>query len=244
MNGSMRPAFGGFVKEGLVIFAGVLVALVADDFRTNRAEIEDARESLRIIAEDLRRDSFAIADARESAAQHEAAMRWAFENRDNPTPDPDSVAALVGTIENNAIIPAFSRAGYDGLRAENRLDLIADGQLRRRLSRYYEVLQPDNADYSRIVYERREGLLTAWSPHIEFKSFLADGENPREVGLRGPWSDLTSDAPVMARISRYGGSAWASRRDLGDLLNQVEALLGLVRATLDDEGVNAPSDGV
>lgn len=227
------PSFGSALREGVVIFVGVLVALVADDWRTERADVHQAESSLRVIVNDLALDSMELGTVRDEALVHESATRWIFENRHLRDPDPDSVQQALTQLQ---YFPGFrlSRAGYEGLRASNRLDLIIDDDLRQSLVRYYEVLQPDIDEYAEIVYERRETLLVNMYPFVERQSFPNDSLAFGRVGLRGAWSELVSDPVVIEQVGRYGESAWALRRQLNWMQRRTTDLMDLVRQHLDD----------
>ena len=80
MEASKSRRVGSLLREFLVIFAGVLIALVADDWRTDRDEREQGVQSLRVVEEDLRSDSVELADVFQLAQHHAAASRWLFEH--------------------------------------------------------------------------------------------------------------------------------------------------------------------
>ena len=228
MSHPARPKFSGLLKEGVVIFLGVLVALFADDWRENRAEREEAQASLHVIAADLARDSVTLELVLGSARRHERAAGWLFSSWNVATPPSDSLETALFDLE-TADQLSFSRAGYDGLRAANRLDLLGSDTLRAMLTSYYEVDQPSVGEYSEIVYERREGLLMALAPHIAYQSYPP--ERPR-LELRGTWAEVTLDFSIHTRLRRYGGSQRALAVQVQYLQTRVRELGALVRASL------------
>jgi hypothetical protein len=121
----------------------------------------------------------------------------------------------------------FSDAGYSGINAANRLDLLSNDELRRRLVSYYELDQPDLREYHGIVYDRREALFESMYPYVEHTSF-PDDQGVLRVTLRRPWEDLTSDPVVMGRLSRYGASVGALAHDLESLQGQLAEIRTLV----------------
>ncbi len=194
----------------------------------NRAEREEAQASLHVISADLARDSATLELVLASARKHERAAGWLFKSWDVATPPSDSVDVSLFDLE-TADQLFFSRAGYDGLRAANRLDLLRSDELRAMLTSYYEVDQPSVEDYSRIVYERREGLLLALAPYIAFRSYPPE---PGRLELRGMWADLTSDFSLHTRLRRYGGSQIALAIQVQALQGRVGELAELVQSSL------------
>ena len=57
MAKTLRPLAVRALAEGFAIFAGVLLALVADDWRETRSDRREARESLAVVMADLESDS-------------------------------------------------------------------------------------------------------------------------------------------------------------------------------------------
>ena len=196
-------ALSGLVKEGFVIFAGVLFALAADDWRQSRVEMAEAESSLRLILQDLVRDSGAYAEAVLDFGAHDRAAAWLFAHWDDPAPNPDSLQRYLISF-GSAALPTLNRAGYDGLRTSNQLDLLGSEELRRGLTWYYEVLQPDAREYSEITYARREELLAALAPYVRYLTYPPDRA---AIELRGGWSALTADPRVHFLLRHYGGSA-------------------------------------
>lgn len=228
MDQPVRPRLSGLVKEGFVIFLGVLVALVADDWRGNRAEREEAQASLQVITADLARDSLTLEEVSESARQHELSAGWLFNHWDGATPPSDSLGDALLALHDAPLL-SFSRAGYDGLRAANRLDLLEDDELRAMLTSYYEVDQPLVRAYYEIVYERREGLLLALAPHVAFRTYPPE---PASLGLRGTWGELNADFSLHTRLRRYGGSQTSVALQVDALQERMGALRELVRSSV------------
>lgn len=212
-------------SEAFVIFAGVAVALAADDWRETRGERREVARSLAIIATDLQRDSLQVSLTQDGARQQAESGMWLLDRWKAERVPTDSAHAVLRVFD-QAPRPSFSHAGYEGLSNGNRLGLIGSDELRDALFEYYQVDQASIEAYWEVVWQRRERLLTELAPHIEYLDPLH--ENSRLV-LRGAWNSLTSDAVLHADLVRYAGSVLFAAELLVDLQRDVDALLAQVR---------------
>lgn len=213
------------LSEALVIFAGVGLALVADDWRETRGDREEAARSLELIERDLVRDSAQIEEARTEVAADLVATGWLLGHWTQPGAATDSILVHLGELRASAR-PAFSRAGFEGLRASNGLRLLRSGELRDSLLQYYEVTQPQFAEYYfEVVWPRRGVVNASLSPHVESFRWVDMGE----LALRTSWSDLTSDPAVETELAAYHGASTYSVEAMAELGENVERLLDGVR---------------
>lgn len=208
-----------------MIFAGVAVALAADDWRETRGEKREVARSLAIIAADLQRDSLQLFLTQEGARLQAHSGMWLLDRWNAERVPADSAQAVLRVFD-QAPRPSFSRAGYEGLSNGNRLGLIDGDELRDALFEYYQVDQASLEAYWEVVWQRREKLLTELAPHIEYLDPLH--ENSR-VALRGSWNGLTTDPVLHADLVRYAGSVLFAADLVVDLQADVDVLLAQVR---------------
>lgn len=229
MNAPNSGRWGSLLREFIVIFAGVLIALVADDWRTSREEQRRSVQSLRVVTEDLRSDSGQLVGLGQLASGHNAAARWLFENWDVPQPPPDSIEWALMTLS-GAQAPTFSRAGWDGLRNSNRLHLISSDSLRNALSAYYEVHQSDLLNYWSLIYARREALMRTFSSQVVYNTY---GFQDQSLYLRNSWGGFTADPMLQTEIRRYGLSMAVLQSVAQNEARQATLLLDAVTRAID-----------
>lgn len=208
-----------------MIFAGVGLALVADDWRETQGNREEAVRSLELIERDLVRDSVQLDDALREAAKDAAATRWLLDHWTQTASPSDSILDHLFELRASAR-PAFSRSGFEGLRASNGIRLLPDGELRDSLLQYYDVTQPQFDEYYfDVVWPRRELVNEGLAPHVE-TSRLAGGGG---LALRTTWSDLTSNYVVETNLAAYYGAISYSGEAIAELSATVEQLLTATR---------------
>lgn len=129
--------------------------------------------------------------------------------------------------------PAFSRAGFEGLRASNGIRLLRSGELRDSLLHYYEVVQPQFADYYfDVVWPRREQVNDALAPYVQAYPVANGGS----LALRTSWPDLTGDPVLEHHLTAYHSSIAYSATFLEELQSTVGWLLGRARDVRSDSG--------
>jgi hypothetical protein len=213
------------VSEAVVIFAGVGLALLADDWRETRGDRDEAMRSLELIERDLERDSAQIAEGIAEMSSDAEASRWLLAHWEGVDPDSSSLFGQLVALRASAR-PAFSRAGFEGLRASNGIRLLRNDALRDSLLYYYEVTQPQFTEYYfEVVWPRRGLVNEALAPHL--RTFrLADGGG---LTLRTSWSEITADPAVEHHLASYHGAIAYSATALRELQSKVAWLLRRTR---------------
>ena len=222
--------------EALAIFAGVAMALIAEDWRQEVGEREEARESLALIATDLRADSAAFASFQRGRARHAyRAANWLIVNWDDAQLNRDSIEVQLYHFSRGNFLQV-SRSAFEGLRDANRLRLLDSEPLRAGLADYYQVQQPAVTTYSEIFFESITGLLDVLALH---QRGLPGGDlehlwPPAEqrVELLAPWSEISSDRLLHHRVLMAGRVADAGSRVTQDVEDRIAELLALVDAEL------------
>ena len=127
------------LAEFLIIFAGVTLGLLADDWRKEREARSAERLSLLEMIEDLSSDSRQMKSVMRRMDRWGQATLWI--NRASPKASPDSILQRITTLSYyNAL--QLSSSTYIGLKDGRQLGLIRDNDLRRRIIDYYEIQQP------------------------------------------------------------------------------------------------------
>lgn len=128
------------LAEILVIFLGVTLSLVADDWREGRASAETQRAVLTELSEDLASDYDEMKDISDLMRGWDAASMWLIQARGRPSEASDSALVQIGTLSWYRQYQAVHGA-YDALGNGGQIGLIEDLSLRRDLVDYYERSQ-------------------------------------------------------------------------------------------------------
>lgn len=220
-----QSRFLRLLGEGVAIFVGVLLALIAEDWRETRNDREEARESLRVVLADLRQDSVEYAVSKRHWRRHSAAASWLVRNWDRADNDIDSLQTTLYQFSTGTSLE-LSRGGYEGLQRANGLRHIEDDSLRNGMLRYYEVSQREKATFYDESGERLLDLNDALSPYIRnLEGRDIDRMWPprgRHVVLRRPWTEIATDHRL------HGEVVWLGRfmSLLADFLEQGEEEAG------------------
>ncbi len=131
--------------EFFIIFAGITLSLVADDWRQARGE--KAREGVLLSAleEELLADSVDLAEVLSSRARTESLSISLLKSLHSPE-RPSEAAAVVSNLLFGRI-PQPVNATYVGIINGGELSLIRDDHLRGLIVDYYEVQQPYIAEF-------------------------------------------------------------------------------------------------
>ncbi len=192
------------LAEFLAIFAGVVLGLLADDWREARQDRERESFALQEILADLKGDSAELASFDRQARDWNSAGLWVAKHRGVSVPA-DSVV--------NAIRPVYftyvyrpQHAAYVGLRDAGELDLIRDRALRRQLVDYFETQQP----YAESLYQRTNEMYfdAGKATRAYFRlTVTADAQSLRgDTGLEllRPWLDASRDQEFTAAVIMLG----------------------------------------
>ena len=224
MAKTLRPLAVRAFAEGFAIFAGVLLALVADDWRETRSERREAGESLAVVMADLESDSAEYVKVETTARRWTAMAAWLLDDWDGAGRDRDSLEVALYTFSDGESLQ-LSRAGFDGLESANRLRLLRNDSLRTALLEYYQVAQRERQFRYETVVENNSRLSAALVPHVIHPAGAEPGSvwPPRErsLRLRRPWSAVAADPELHYAVVRLGRSVdyLADLMDTGDSLS-------------------------
>lgn len=223
------------VAEFLIVFTGVVGALLADDWRERRSERRIAQEGLAQIQVDLDLESAEYQALFESVGQQERAAAWLIVNLERPGVPTDSVAEAMRTVTVGRI---FEPAGpaYQSLRDGGNLHLLEDPALRREIVRYYEDTQTYLAELDTRVEEvshEVERRLVRYRKLLPRAGSLEFGPGAR-WDLTATPAAIARDGELVSAIGLFGGRAsFLSTRLEAFFIPENSRLRGLIAEALD-----------
>jgi hypothetical protein len=200
--------------EFLVIFLGVSLSFLAEDWRQAREDRRDEHAVLRELSADLRSDSVELATVLARVESWDAAALWLWRHLGDTATPSDSVMPRLRDLAYYDVYQAVSSA-YVGLKDGGQMALIRDQALRRRLVGYYEVAQPYMRhfdDRSAANYEEFRQLI---SSHLSIAvPDSADSFWPiPAMRFSTSWEAFGADGRTRAVLENTGvdGGNWADR---------------------------------
>ncbi len=192
--------------EFLVIFVGVTLSLIADDWRQSRRDLESERRALEELLVDLGADAESLEAVKSTMARHDSAAMWLYQRIGRSGLALDSLNLHLGQIHGLGLFLA-QRASYVALMSTGQLGLIEDEALRKAIVRYYEDLQPEVEGFYEVYldawydWRRLLGPDYVWVYEEGVETF----ERGRSVGvLARDWVEISSD-PVFGYLLRETG---------------------------------------
>ncbi|MEJ2538586.1 MAG: hypothetical protein P8188_01165 [Gemmatimonadota bacterium] len=221
-----------------VIFLGITLSLLADDWRTARTERVEERTALSELLSDLADDQLELSTLRDGAARHDRDAWWIFERLDKEGVNADSAAARFGSVH-DALNYEPINATYAGLRSTGRLALVRDDDLRRSIVRYFEERQ----EYVFGFVESYAGIWLAFTESAALDieraysdsaaSFSPDGRTRLGWQFLRPWGELPSDPMFRYRITTMGTLAAVIADRSEGLIGESEELQEAIRRYLE-----------
>lgn len=197
--------------EFLVIFASVVLALLADDWRADRLLLAEQRSALESMLGDLEEDQV---DLERLAGRLNDFEQGAIPAMQGMSGDED--------LDEEVWLEDFARARrhflyrpiyptYLGLRQSGRLNLIRDQALREWIIEYHEDLIGYLTELHQSYATQHDQLMDSLTPHF---AAVFDEERGRWTSqLVGTSEALRSDQEVRARLGLYATSVtWLQQR--------------------------------
>lgn len=215
-----------------VIFLGITLSLMADDWRLARVDRETERQSLQEVLADLEAEALNLETFRSEAAQHDRDAAWLYPRFGEPRTEVDEVLTRIRSLHGAIGFEAPS-AAYEGIRSTGRLGLIRNDTLRRDLVEYYEEVQPDllglHEAYDDVWFAFTEALAAdlEYSPNGD--TFLGG----RGFRLTRPWTDVPTDPMLHFRLSTLGVLASVLSDRAKSVLGRNTALQSSIRVFLE-----------
>jgi hypothetical protein len=220
------------VAEFGVIFLGITLSLMADDWRLSRVDRETERQSLQELFADLEAESSNLESFRDETATHDRDATWLFHRLGDARTDVDSALVRIQSLHSAVGFEAPS-AAYEGIRSTGRLGLIRDDALRRQIVEYYEEVQPDLLG----LYEAYGDIWFAFTEALAADlQYTPNGETffgGRGFQLTRPWPDVPTDPMLRFRLSTMGVLAAVLSNGAKQVLGQNADLRDSIRAFLE-----------
>lgn len=206
-----------------VIFLGITLSLMADDWRQSRIDREAERHSLQEVLADLTADSANLDDLRRHMARHDRDAAWLYSRLGEVGVNADSAVVQIRSLHDAPRYQARS-AAYVGIRSTGQLGLIRDDALRREIVEYYEEWQPYilglHETYGDIWFTLTETVAS----DLEFsaggaETFADTFGGGRVFRLARPWTEIPTDPMLGFRLSTLGVLAYV-------LSDRASAVLG------------------
>ena len=204
------------LAEFVIIFLGVTLGLLADDWRQTRGDLEAERLALGELLVDLDADSVELEVLRARGQSWDRGALWVLTSPEAGIPS-DTIGSRVRRLMLITYMQQV-RSTYVGLVGAGRLGLIRDAALRRQIVDYYEVDQP----YMRVsspTGRTRSGkppanTSPATSPNPHLIPLLRSGPwNRTKWSVRGPRSRPIPKPGIRLEALGTVGANWAARID-------------------------------
>jgi hypothetical protein len=205
-----RFSFGKLFVEFLIVFAGVTLSLLAEDWRDGRRVDATANQALRLILADLRSDSARLAVVLEPLPAQDQAAEWLTRHWTDQSTPVDSVESRL-----MAFLPAWpyqpQRTAFISLRDGAGMGVIGNDDLRQAIVRYFEETQVEVQQWVDFHWSEREVLWEILWPHVRMPpgknsgSMLPSNGDPPK--LLTAWPTLIAKADGYNQIGQVGVSA-------------------------------------
>ena len=227
------PTLGRALAEVAIIVVGVLIALGADAWWTERQEQALLQEYLERLAEDLDADRSNMERSAESEDRRTAFADQLIDRMTTPTEPPkDSLRRMINTIRGGALYPLRTGTWRD-LSSTGRLALIEDPELRRWILRYYDTLEPTGRRSIETYEGFHESLYRSMLPHLDDRAVFGHlSGDPLVPVLATSWDAFRTDAEVGAQLRALSAIAVDEARTRRDLLRTIDCF----RLALHDGG--------
>lgn len=167
---------GGAVRRVLrygaelaVVFLGVWLSLLAENWRQHRADSQIERSSIARMAEDLASD---LGDLRVNLERAQTGVfygRWLLAVRSASEAPPDSLARALSAVQFCSVF-VENTGEYESLKNSGQLSVIADAGLRRRIVALYEsrrlirALHERDCQVNEVVFDLAAPYVVASEP--------------------------------------------------------------------------------
>ena len=222
------PTLGRALAEIAIIVAGVLIALGADAWWTERQDDERGRAYLARIAEDLRDDQAMFLRTAEEDAERmvaaDAYLRWVEHDDDIPA---DSVRRMILLTQAGMLYP-LRAATWKDLASSGGLPLIEDPEVRNLLLGYYEsivspLVEAFRADYEGIFDDAGYGALRF---HVDSRALFGPlADDPEVPLLRGSQAELRADRVARTFFSDQWIAAYDRAQVYRALAESIDCML-------------------
>lgn len=217
-----------YIVELAVVFLGVWLGLLAEDYRQTRQEREAERVSLGRLIADLDSDALDMAGNLERTTASHAAARWVLDRSDARGVDSDSLAEHLSTIHFISLLTP-NTSEYSALKSTGRINLIRNQELRQGLTQLYEGYPYINALHDRDA-DRLDAAMAEIAPHVRMQ--VMHGRVFPTVRVVGDPDVILSDAAFLREVSAMVGYRSLLERQYLSLIEHVASLQAQARVEL------------
>ena len=195
--------------EFVVVFAGVTLSLLADDWREARSRRAAETGALRLIVADLEADSLQLAELVAPLPGQDSAAEW-FTRNWRTSPAVEATQRALRTFQAAAQYNP-KRSSFVGLREGPGIGIIRNDSIRNGIVLYFEQTQADVQQWVAFHWSEREALWDVLWPHLRMPpgrlagAMLPSADVPPI--LVTPWSALSQDLRVYNQVGQVGVAA-------------------------------------
>jgi hypothetical protein len=222
---------GRYAIELVVVFAGVWLSLLAENWRQGQSDRSTAVASMARMTEDLGSDLEDFQSNRERAELGVSWGIWLLGRGTSSEATPDSVGRALTALQFCSIL-LENTAEYESLRNSGRLGIISDPELRRSIVGQYEsrrfmrVLHEVDCEAETDVFGLMAGhVVTQESPSAGGASVYGfpDGLRPRIIAVPGRL-DLMADPEFRSHVTRLISAKGFLIRQIDQQIQSTDAL--------------------
>lgn len=193
--------------EFLVIFAGVTLSFLADDWRDYLADREEEEVVLQQVLADLVADSADISSTRRALVRQRESAPWLLVRWDSPEINGDSVIARLVPFTGGSRYSA-RRTAFVSLQSAGGLGVVLDQDLRLALTQYYETTQAEWAQSLDEHHREWAQLYDMLASHLRLAPPATDEAiypfAPDGAYLVGGWNAVRRDIALYNQIRSVG----------------------------------------
>jgi hypothetical protein len=219
--------------EFVVIFLGVTISLVADDWRIERQERADESLLLGEFAAELTADSIGLVGYQDRLESFDRWVGWVWLHLGDAGVEADSAAFRIrGLLSGARYQPRL--ATYVGTRDAGKLSLVASASLRRLIVDYYETQQAATVLSAESVAEWRETHAGVALDHVTLQA--SEGRSslwpPGPLEFMTSWNEYRTDPRLRPALMNLGIGSGDRAQRVADVLERNAELRDAITSAL------------
>ena len=236
-EGQRKSVLARVFGEFLLIFAGVIIALMADDARQDWEQRGATAAAVQLLLDDLVRDSVQLHLTLSAGVDAALATSTLIGSTDRSNLPQDSVSWAFRTHATmSPYLPV--RATFDLLLDQDGLRHIGDLTLQSQIARYFEQVQggviANHEMFMRAYWDLGQKLASHTSPNAPtIDDALATPWNRIARRLTTPWDELRQDNELMTYVWHRHSSWLVLQNRLRNAIAQNVELRAAIAATLE-----------
>ena len=230
--------------EFFVIFLGVSLSFVAEDWREARNDRQEERKVLELLATDLERDISGIQSRMRVDSLAASAGDWLHANWERSSLPDDSLNDAWEWLHRGGPYAPI-RSGYESANSSGRLQLLQDHELRGDLAAYYERDQPRLVRVNEITIDFDFDVWTLLRPYYRFSEEVVSSRSqvipPLDMGL--VWGPIRRDNELRSAVVQAAGFRRMFSNQMSAHLVRTSELAERIRILLPDVGSGVEDTG-